>query len=190
MSDPLIYIEFTEAREGGLSNAKTDTASKYAWPQPPNYHTNKGITRETFERLGPILGYKPTYELFIEMPDVIFDKIFNHFWDESGAGLIDSQPIANLIFQSLWGGGHDELIKALQKYFGGELKVDGYLGQKTADKVNSMCAKSHIYAKMLYEYLHKKRLDYLRSLSSYKANGKGWEARMEKLYKFNITLMK
>lgn len=189
MSDPKIYLEFTKAREGGLSFAKTDSASKYAWPKPPHYHTNKGITREAFERLAPKLGYNPTYELFIEMPDDVFDLIYNHYWTESGANLIDSQAIANLIFQALWGGGHKNLVIALQKYFGGSLKIDGDLGAKTAEKVNSMCKQNPIYEKMIHNYLFKARLAYLKSLPAYKDNGKGWMARMAKLEAFNMTLL-
>jgi len=179
MSDPNIYIDFTDAREGGLSKAKTDTASKYPLPDGSGIHTNCGVTYKAYVELSSKLGYEPSVKNFYQMKDNgIWDKIYHNYWQESGAHLIDSQAIANLIFQALWGGGHEQLVKSLQKYFSGDLKVDGQLGQFTANRVNAMTSKSHIYEKMLMEYLHGQRILYLKSLKSFKDNGKGWMARM------------
>jgi lysozyme family protein len=190
MSDPNIYIDFTHAREGGLSKAKTDSASKFPVPDGTGTHTNSGVTYKAYVELSSKLGYTPSVENFYKMiENGIWNKIYHNYWTESGADLIDSQAIANLIFQALWGGGHSELVKALQKFFSGALKVDGQLGRMTATKVNEMTAKSTIYEKMLMEYLHNERVKYLKSLSAFKANGKGWMARMDKLYEFNRNLI-
>lgn len=190
MSDPKIYLEFTKAREGGLSKAKTDSASKFPLPDGSGIHTNAGVTYKAFVELATKLDYKPSVENFYKMIDNgIWLKIYNYYWAESSASLIDSQALANLIFQALWGGGHDELVKSLQKYFSGALKIDGQLGKITAAKVNEMTAKSHIYEKMLMEYLHGERVRYLKSLAAFKANGKGWMTRMDKLYEFNRSLI-
>ena len=189
MSDLNVYLEFTQAREGGLSSAKTDSASKYPLPDGSGIHTNCGVTYKTFVELHSKLGYDPSVKNFYEMKDNgIWNKIYNNYWIESGASLIDSQAVANLIFQAMWGGGHSELVKSLQKYFQGALKIDGQLGEKTADKVNST-TDNYIYEKMLMEYLHGERVRYLKSLSAFKANGKGWMARMDKLYEFNRNLI-
>ena len=190
MSDSKVYLEFTKAREGGLSKAKTDSASKFPLPDGSGTHTNAGVTYKAFVELSSKLGYTPSVQNFYGMiENGIWEKIYNQYWVESGANLIDSQAIANLIFQALWGGGHKELVKSLQKYFSGWLKVDGQLGQLTANKVNEMTAKNTIYEKMLMEYLHGERIKYLKSLSAFKANGKGWMARMDKLYEFNRSLI-
>jgi lysozyme family protein len=190
MSDPNIYIDFTEAREGGLSNAKTDSASKFPLPDKSGIHTNSGVTYKAYVELSSKLGYTPSVENFYKMTENgIWDKIYHQYWNESGASLIDSQAIANLVFQALWGGGHKQLIESLQRYFSGKLKVDGSLGLVTAKLVNEMTTKSHIYEKMLMEYLHGERIKYLKSLKSFKDNGKGWMARMEKLYEFNRNLI-
>jgi len=190
MSDPNVYLEFTKAREGGLSKAKTDSASAFPVPDGSGTHTNAGVTYRTFVEKSFKLGYATTPQNFYEMTtNGIWSKIYNEYWIESGASLIDSQAVANLIFQAMWGGGHSELVKALQKFFSGALKVDGQLGKMTATKVNEMTAKSTIYEKMLMEYLHGERVKYLKSLSAFKANGKGWMARMDKLYEFNRNLI-
>jgi lysozyme family protein len=178
MSNFREYLEFTEQREGGLSKAKTDNASKYPVPDGSGYHTNKGITWETFERLSDKLGYEASPKIFYKMPDEIFEKIFEYYWNLSGANLINNQAIANLVFQALWGGGHKELVTKIQKYF--RLKVDFIIGKITASTINSFPDQ-----KQLYNTLHQARLDYLRSLKSYQDNGKGWERRMKKLYDFN-----
>jgi lysozyme family protein len=181
MSDYKLYTGFTEAREGGLSKDKNDSASKFPVPDGSGYHTNKGITWEAFTRLSHDLGYSPTPDNFYNMPDEIFNKIFEHYWNKSGANLIENQAIANIVFQALWGGGHSRLVKDIQKLVGYKSKqVDGDLGKWTATSINLTKDK-----KELYEKIHQKRLDYLRSLKVYVKFGKGWEKRMKKLYDFN-----
>lgn len=190
MSDSSLYLEFTDAREGGLSKAKTDPACAYPVPDGSGTHTNCGVTYRAFAVLSSELGYEKSVVNFYDMKENgIWLKIYNHYWDKSGANLIDSQAVANLIFQALWGGGHSNLVRSLQKYFSGKLKVDGQLGQITASVVNEMTIKSHIYEKMLMEYLHGERILYLKSLPAFKLNGKGWMARMEKLYELNRNLI-
>lgn len=181
MSDFRLYTGFTEAREGGLSKDKNDSASKFPLPDGSGYHTNKGITWETFTKLSDILGYSPTIQNFYEMPDSIFDSIFEYYWNKSGANMIENQAIANIVFQSLWGGGHSRLVKDIQRIIGYKGKqVDGDMWKWTATSINLSDDK-----KSLYEKIHQKRLDYLRSLKVYSKFGKGWEARMKKLYNYN-----
>lgn len=192
MSDYKLYVEFTKIAEGGLSKAKTDTASKYPVPDGSGYHTNKGITWTSFKRLGSILGYNPTPALFYQMPEWLFLKIFKHYWDSAKANLIKSQAMANIIFQSMWGGGYKNLVTDIQNFLRlkGYSKViaDGVIGNETAKAINNFSIKNEME---LYEYTHNERLKYLRSLSSYKDNGTGWESRMEKLKEFaNILIQK
>ncbi len=188
MSDSLIYRDFTKAREGGLSKAKTDSAHKYPVPDKSGNHTNKGITWQLFEELGDDLGYVPTPALFYEMPDWLFNKIYDNRWEKSGAALIESQPIANLLFQSLWGGGNKWLIEKIQLFFAPKVGVTGHIGPITSKLINDFC-KNKADEIALHEYVYKKRDQYLRSLDAFKANGGGWMKRMVKLYKFNQSLL-
>lgn len=178
MSDFKIYIDFTKAREGGLSRDPHDTASKYPVPDGSGNHTNKGVTWEAFERILPKYGITPTPKLFYEMSDKTFNIIFEHYWNSAGANKIENQAIANLIFQSHWGGGLKQLVIKVQKYF--KMKQTFTVDQLTAKMINDFTSK-----KVLYDYMHQWRLDYLRSTKTYKVHGPGWEARMKKLYEFN-----
>jgi lysozyme family protein len=196
MSNPSIYREFTKAREGGLSNALTDSASAFPCPERPDgtkggtYHTNMGITWKAFTEILPKYGIKPTPKLFYEMSDITFDIIYNYYWQQSGAGAVNSQAIANLVFQAMWGGGLKFLVRDIQLFLrerGYKISADGDLGPNTAKSINEYTKQNE---KMLHEAVFNARLAYLRSLKAYKANGKGWEARMQKLYKFNQSLIK
>ena len=69
MADYTNIINFIKAKEGGLSSATTDTASR----NPSNcgngsngkpYHTNKGVTWSTFKSLSSKLGYSATCDNF------------------------------------------------------------------------------------------------------------------------------
>lgn len=192
MSDYRLYLAFTKQAEGGLSKAKTDTASADPVPDGSGYHTNKGITWTTFKRYAPILGYTATPALFYQMPERIFLGIFQGYWKSAGANLIQSQAMATIIFQAMWGGGHSSLIKDIQNYLikHGYNKViaDGDLGPLTASAINNYCL-SKDREKQLYDYTFNERLKYLRSLSSYADNGKGWEKRMALLYQYTLKLI-
>lgn len=195
MSNPKVYIEFTKAREGGLSKAKTDSASRFPCPVDPDgkpgtgYHTNKGITWRAFCDILPRHGMAATPEAFYKMSDLVFDIIFTHYWNRSGASLIHSQAIANLVFQSLWGGGHQVLVRDMQLYLrsrGVNISANGFMGDSTASAINNYCKT---FEKMFHDVVFEARMNYLKSLKAFAANGKGWTARMEKLYKFNLTLI-
>ncbi len=192
MSDYRLYLAFTKQAEGGLSRATTDTASKDPVPDGSGYHTNKGITWTTFKRYAPILGYTATPALFYQMPERIFLGIFEGYWKSAGAHLIVSQAMATIIFQAAWGGGHSNLIKDIQNYLikNGYPKVqaDGDLGPITASAINNYCSNKG-REKLLYDYTFNERLKYLRSLSSYQANGKGWENRMQLLYEYAVKFI-
>lgn len=179
MSDYKIYIDFTKAREGTTSKDPHDSASKDPCPGTGGIHTNKGITWTTFKQLAVRGKYTPTMYNFVMMSDDIFDRIFKIFWDDSGAGKIDNQAIANLLMQVQWGSGNTVIfIKKIQQFLG--LATDGKAGTNTINAINNYPDK-----RALYEHAHQKRLEFLRGIAAYKDFGKGWEARMQKLYKFN-----
>jgi lysozyme family protein len=192
MSDYKLYLTFTKQAEGGLSKAKTDTASSDPVPDGSGYHTNKGITWATFKRYAPILAYTATPALFYLMPEKIFLGIFEGYWKSAGANLIKSQAMATIIFQAMWGGGYSALVKDIQnylmKYGYSKVSADGGIGTNTAGAINNYCLTKG-KEKLLYDYSFDERLKYLRSLASYAANGNGWESRMKLLYTYSIGLI-
>jgi hypothetical protein len=96
--------------EGGLSRATTDTASKNPSPYVHNgvsgWHTNKGITYQTFEAAAKKFGFKNNSENFITMPDFIWDKIAKGlFWDDLKLDSLKSNGVAFQLFSWHWGAG-------------------------------------------------------------------------------------
>ena len=75
MADYRNIISFIKSKEGGLSSATTDTASRNPSPcgngsngQP--YHTNKGVTWSTFSSNASSLGYSASCSNFLNMPSL------------------------------------------------------------------------------------------------------------------------
>ena len=96
--------------EGGLSRATTDTASKNPSPYIHNgvsgWHTNKGITYQTFEAAANKYGFVNNAENFINMPDAIWDKIAKGlFWNDLNLDNVKSNGVAFQLFSWHWGAG-------------------------------------------------------------------------------------
>ncbi len=70
--------------EGGLSRDSSDTASSHPAPWEYNgktgWHTNKGITYQTFSGNAKRLGYVASKENFFNMPDEIWLKILKEVY--------------------------------------------------------------------------------------------------------------
>ena len=84
MADIQKIIPFTYKWEGGLANAKTDSASAYpspwAWTDPKTQitapaHTNKGVTYRAFEGAAKKYGYQNSKDNFFTMPHDVWLKI-------------------------------------------------------------------------------------------------------------------
>ncbi len=104
-------VPFLLEQEGGLSNDPDDNAS--AHPAPWTYegetgwHTNKGITYQTFVSNAHKVGYKPTAENFFTMPDYIWLGILKKSY--MGAFPLDEishlPKIQAVIITWAWGSG-------------------------------------------------------------------------------------
>lgn len=164
-------------KEGGLSRATTDTASKN--PAPCSYkgqtgwHTNKGITWSTFKRMAPVVGYSATCDLFFSMPDDVWFGIFKKgYWDAIGGDQIKSDVIATYATSWVWGGGgRPELSEFLNN--------NGYKTTTKKDSIvqalNDWIAKDE---QQLFDKMLDHRAEYFRSLGQ-PANLKGWLNRLD-----------
>jgi len=175
-----------------MSRAKTDTASKKPAPYKTTYngvtasdwHTNKGITWETFSTNGK-LGYVVNQTNWETMPDNIWNLIFKKiYWDNVGGDALKSQAIANYLADWSWGAYYVTAVKNLQQVlnrsFGYKLAEDGKIGRTTIAAANKVDA-----AKLLVA-LKNEQIDFynqvVRNNPAQSANYKGWINRVNALY--------
>lgn len=121
MADIKHIVDHTLKWEGGLSNAKTDTASAnpspYVHKGATGWHTNKGITYAVFKSGSQNLGYENNANNFLTMPNDVWMKIAkNLFWDKLHLDEVKSQVVANLLFSWTWASGYGWRNR-VQKYF-------------------------------------------------------------------------
>jgi len=178
-----IAAKIIEAGEGGLSRAKTDTAS--ANPAPWTYkgysdwHTNRGVTYSAFKTYSGPGTYAHTPENFFNMPDSVWFTIFKKgYWDAINADNINSLPIAIYAVSWVWGsgkkGGTNLLVKMLK-----ELGYNTTESTVTSDlnKAVSKYGEQPILNKMLDV-----RAAFFKSLNQ-PSNLNGWLNRLERYRK-------
>jgi hypothetical protein len=121
MADYRRQIGFIKKWEGGLSNDPNDPASVFPMPcyyaGESGWHTNKGITWQTFSSYASSLNYTASCSNFILMPDNIWLKVFKKkFWDAFLLDTYNSQSIADIIVSWAWGSGMTGAYRQLAKF--------------------------------------------------------------------------
>lgn len=181
MADYKQITSFIKKWEGGLSKAKTDTASAYPVPDGSGYHTNKGVTWKTFITLAPKLGYTATPKLFYDMPDDVWGKIFkSSYWDVVRGDEIKSQAIADTLVDFAWGAGPARAVTELQRFL--KVRVSGHLDDATLRALNQADEQSVHAGFSAYKQ------NWYLSLPNQQANYAGWKRRLTDLY--NVTIKK
>jgi len=188
-------LEHVAKFEGGLSADPRDTASrnpsKYKMPSGTfkglPVHTVKGVTFSTWQNYMGVLGKPVDSDAFINMTKAQWVDIAKRlYWDAIKAGQIKSQGVAEILFEAIWGGGSANLVRAMQHFLnsqgakdasGRNLSTDGAMGRNTLFALNKYTENKDNEAKLI-EYLTDKRLDYLKSLTSWATFGKGWTNRV------------
>lgn len=169
--------------EGGKSKNPKDAAAKFPRPEGLIFHTNKGITWETFSTNAAKLGYAATPELFLLMPDDVWLKIYKKlFWDSVKGDDIQSQAIAEFLTDWAWGSGPGTAGKQLQEYLNTQqpeapLKVDGKIGAKSLAALHALIAKKG--ERIVFEDLDRAKRNFLHTLQSTNTFGLGWFRRMD-----------
>lgn len=187
-------IPYIQKAEGGLSRATTDSASKYPSPYVHNgltgWHTNRGITYQTFEALSKDGGYTNNQENFIKMPDSIWLKIYRTgFWDAMKGDKYNSQAIANAVVDFAWASGTGGATKSLIKFLAKKgIKADGV--NSIVEGFNKLTEKGD---KQIFNELIDHRKDFFNSLGEKSNPGgaytDGWMARMEKMRTEGLKLV-
>lgn len=173
--------------EGGLSSDPRDSCSKLRSDiiDPKNglgYHTNKGVCYSTWMSASKKLGFNSSGKSFVNMTKGQWESIVKElYWNPLNLDLVDSQAIAEILFQSNWGsgmGGARVLVRFLQDKL--NVAQDGAIGKDTISVLNQF-TKNKVAEKNLFKSLWERRLQYLQSLKSFQTYGRGWTTRMNDL---------
>jgi hypothetical protein len=187
-------VSFIKTKEGGLSSASTDTASK----NPSNcgngsngkpYHTNKGIQWSTFKGLSSKLGYSATCDNFIKMPDDIWAKIYKDgYWNPIQGDRIKNQAIANTFVEMAWGSGVGSntsskgAIGYLKNFFKSKYNKSFDNITQIVNYVNELDDSGQ--TPQLFEKLYDFRKSLYTSFNQ-PSNLKGWFNRLDAFYLLN-----
>lgn len=207
MANHKIITPFILKKEGGLSRAKTDTASKKPSPYTitardinqrgnplvtaSDWHTNKGITWATFTGLATKIGYQVNQLNWEKMPQNIWDGIFKKgYWDELSLDQINNQALANVAADFAWGAGPSRAAERLQMAVNtirpNALVVDGNIGPTSVRVINSFKGTQQ---KKLFEIYSASKDQFYKSLPKQEANQKGWENRHNELVEFSLKYL-
>jgi hypothetical protein len=194
MADYRKIVNFIKAKEGGLSSATTDTASR----NPSNcgngsngkpYHTNKGVTWSTFKDLSSKLGYSASCDNFKKMPDDIWGKIYKDgYWNPMQGDRIQNQAVANTFVEMAWlsGVGSNTSTKGaigyLKSFFKKNYNKDFDNISEIVNYVNDLDDNGQ--SSQLFEKLYDFRKSLYTSFNQ-PSNLKGWINRLDAFYLLN-----
>lgn len=121
-----LLVPFIKKWEGGFVNDPADRGGA----------TNMGVTMATFEAYCRRKAYpRPTIERLKKLSEIEWvDILKTMYWDRWKADSINSQKVANILVDWVWGSGSHG-ISIPQRLLG--VKVDGIVGVNTLRALNS-----------------------------------------------------
>ena len=164
-------LPFTLKWEGGVSDQKDDLGGL----------TNKGITYKTYRKLcKKVYNCEPSEGHFISLKYEDLALMVRHFWNVATCNnSINSQKVSEAIFNWHWGSGLYGLKlfqQMLNDEFGKKLVVDGIIGAKTIEAINSINEDQLFRAAIYHRYLTFQSI--CRSNPSQKVFLQGWLNRL------------
>ena len=190
MANYKLIIPHVKKNEGGLtSNPKDTNPAKNPSPiKDPKtglfYHTNKGIIWGTWVAWSKKKGIPVDAQRWYKMSDADWESVMKTlFWDAIDGDKINSQAIAEILFEAVWGGSAKSLIVYLQTYLrqaGLNVKVDGLMGKNTYDALNEFTKNDKKHAQLIKD-LSAKRLATLKTLPSWSWAGTAWTRRLNEI---------
>jgi lysozyme family protein len=185
-----LIIPHVKKNEGGLtSNPKDTNPAKNPSPiKDPKtglfYHTNKGIIWGTWVAWSKKKGIAVDAQRWYKMSDADWESVMKTlFWDAIDGDKINSQAVAEILFEAVWGGSAKSLIVYLQTYLrnqGLNVKVDGLMGKNTYDALNEFTKNDKKHAQLIKD-LSAKRLETLKTLPSWSWAGTAWTRRLNEI---------
>lgn len=188
MANYKLIIPHVKKNEGGLADTLKDT-NPAKNPSPIKnpktglyYHTNKGIIWSTWVAWSKKKGIPVDAQRWYRMSDADWEDVMKTlFWDSIDGDKINSQAIAEILFEAVWGSGNAKsLIIYLQTYLrnaGYNIGVDGVMGKQTYTALNEFTKNDKKHAQLIKD-LTAKRLTQLQSYSSWSWAGKAWTRRL------------
>jgi lysozyme family protein len=176
MADYKIIIPFIRKAEGGYVNDPDDAGGK----------TNAGITYKVWNTF-----FGDTHDRFLKMTDDDWGTVFKKgYWDKMQGDNINSQRVADIIVDWVWGSGtyypEADVQDILIHSFGQHITQDGAFGQHTIDAINA------VDEKQLFDAIYNKRLWFFdQCVLSHPTNSKflqGWKNRLNNLVTFETGL--
>lgn len=150
MADVNVFLPFILKWEGGFVNDPADAGGA----------TNKGVTIGTWRQV----GYDKDGDGDIDVQDLkllsnndVRDRVLKpHYWNRWKADNIQSQKIANILVDWVWGSGKHGIVIP-QRLLG--VKDDGIVGEKTLSAVNFADPDQ------LFDAIYKARVDFLNEIT-------------------------
>lgn len=150
MADVNVLLPFILKWEGGFVNDPADAGGA----------TNKGVTIGTWRQV----GYDKDGDGDIDVQDLklisnndVRDMVLKpHYWNRWKADNIQSQKIANILVDWVWGSGKHGIVIP-QRLLG--VKDDGIVGEKTLSAVNFADPDQ------LFDAIYKARVDFLNEIT-------------------------
>jgi len=138
MANFQLFIPLLLKVEGGYQNDTNDNGNLNSLGQ--RVGTNHGISARFYES---ILKRPPTVADMKAINKQYAIQLYKqYFWDSIKGDLIENQSIANLICDHAINGGESSIGKIVQQVlntnFGKNLVIDGDIGVKTAQAINSV----------------------------------------------------
>lgn len=150
MADVNVLLPFILKWEGGFVNDPADAGGA----------TNKGVTIGTWRQV----GYDKDGDGDIDVQDLkllsnndVRDRVLKpHYWNRWKADNIQSQKIANILVDWVWGSSKHGIVIP-QRLLG--VKDDGIVGEKTLSAVNFADPDQ------LFDAIYKARVDFLNEIT-------------------------
>jgi lysozyme family protein len=145
MANFFLFIPLLQKVEGGYQNLAGDSGNYNSLNQ--RVGTNYGISARFYE---DIIGRPPTVA---DMKAITKDKAKQlykkYFWDDVHGDILKNQSVANLIADHAVNAGESSIgvivQKILNNQYGKGLKIDGDIGIKTAQAINSIPNQEELF---------------------------------------------